>query len=199
VQVVTYPQETDGVAPPVVLERRIDGQFHDHGRGDARAMDVAVLPFLRLTDIDEDRASVQFVRSLLVDGRYRIVSQPPIVVPARELEAVYGMSSEEVSKTVREQLGAYRATLQDNRRDLLERFEIVDIARKVVGVGSVGTRAYIVLLEGRDTQDPLFLQVKEATASVLEDHLPKSRYEQPGARVVHGQRMMQAVSDIFLG
>ena len=72
------------------------------------------------------------------------------------------------------------------------------MARKVVGVGSVGTRAFIVLLQGRDEQDPLFLQVKEATASVLEDHLPKSRH-QPGSRVVHGQRMMQAASDIYLG
>ena len=93
----------------------------------------------------------------------------------------------------------YRATLQDDRRHLLERFEVVDVARKVVGVGSVGTRAFIVLLQGRDQQDPLFLQVKEATASVLEDHLPKSRYRQPGERVVQGQRMMQAASDIFLG
>ena len=73
------------------------------------------------------------------------------------------------------------------------------MARKVVGVGSVGTRAFIVLLQGRDQQDPLFLQVKEATASVLEDHLPKSRFRQAGERVVQGQRMMQAASDIFLG
>ena len=82
---------------------------------------------------------------------------------------------------------------------MLERFEIVDAARKVVGVGSVGTRAFIVLLQGRDAQDPLFLQIKEATASVLEEHLGKSRYEQHGERVVQGQRMMQAASDIFLG
>ena len=147
------------------------------------------------------RDSLQALSKLgeVVDGRYRIVSQPPIVVPARELEAVYGMSAKEVSKAVREQLRAYRATLQDDRRHLLERFEVVDMARKVVGVGSVGTRAFIVLLQGRDTGDPLFLQVKEATASVLEDHLPKSRYQQPGERVVHGQRLMQAASDIFLG
>jgi uncharacterized protein (DUF2252 family) len=147
------------------------------------------------------RDSLQALSKLgeLVDGRYRIVSQPPIVVPARELEAVYGMSSEEVSKAVGEQLRAYRATLQDDRRHLLERFEVVDMARKVVGVGSVGTRAFIVLLQGRDTGDPLFLQIKEATTSVLEDHLPKSRYQQPGERVVHGQRLMQAASDIFLG
>ena len=98
-----------------------------------------------------------------------------------------------------EQFRAYRATLQDDRRHLLERFEVVDVARKVVGVGSVGTRAFIVLLQGRDQKDPLFLQVKEATSSVLEDHLPKSRYKQPGERVVQGQRMMQAASDIYLG
>ena len=82
---------------------------------------------------------------------------------------------------------------------LLERFEVIDVARKVVGVGSVGTRAFIALLQGRDQQDPLFLQVKEATRSVLEDHLPKSKFKQPGERVVQGQRMMQAASDIFLG
>ncbi|PPB48160.1 DUF2252 domain-containing protein [Arthrobacter pityocampae] len=135
----------------------------------------------------------------LVDGQYRIVSQPPIVVPLRELESAYGMSAEEAGPALREQLRAYRATLPADRRRLLERFEVVDVARKVVGVGSVGTRAFIVLLQGRDQQDPLFLQVKEATRSVLEDHLPKSRYRQPGERVVQGQRMMQAASDIFLG
>src|SRR5512132_3117118 len=91
------------------------------------------------------------------------------------------------------------ATLRDDQRQLLERFRLVDLARKVVGVGSVGTRAFIALLQGRDQQDPLFLQVKEATASVLEGHLPKSRYKQHGERVVCGQRMMQAASDIFLG
>ena len=109
------------------------------------------------------------------------------------------MTEDELEKTIRDQFRAYRATLQDDRRHLLERFEVVDAARKVVGVGSVGTRAFIVLLQGRDEQDPLFLQVKEATASVLEDHLPKSRYRQPGERVVQGQRLMQAASDIFLG
>jgi uncharacterized protein (DUF2252 family) len=135
----------------------------------------------------------------LVDGRYRIVSQPPIVVPARDLAASYGISADDVGGVIQKQYRAYRATLQPDRRHLLERFEIVDLARKVVGVGSVGTRAFIVLLQGRDERDPLFLQVKEATASVLEDHLPKSRHSQHGARVVHGQRMMQAASDIYLG
>ena len=76
---------------------------------------------------------------------------------------------------------------------------MTDVARKVVGVGSVGTEAFIVLLQGRDDHDPLFLQIKQACASVLEDHLPKSRYKQAGERVVHGQRLMQAASDTFLG
>ena len=147
------------------------------------------------------RDSLQALSKLgeVVDGRYRIVSQPPIVVPARDLAATYGMSADDVRTMIREQHRAYRATLQSDRRHLLERFEVVDMARKVVGVGSVGTRAFIVLLQGRDERDPLFLQVKEATRSVLEDHLPKSRHSQHGARVVHGQRMMQAASDIYLG
>ena len=112
---------------------------------------------------------------------------------------MYGFSVEEIEHMVREQFREYRASLRDDRRHLLERFEVIDMARKVVGVGSVGTRAFIVLLQGRDQQDPLFLQVKEATKSVLEDHLPKSHYRQAGERVVQGQRMMQAASDIYLG
>ena len=135
----------------------------------------------------------------LVDGRYRIISQPPIVIPLRDLPATAEMSPDEVRHVIEEQFRAYRSTLQNDRRHLLERFQIIDVARKVVGVGSVGTRAYIALLQGRDQQDPLFLQVKEATASVLEDHLPKSRFKQPGERVVQGQRLMQAASDIYLG
>jgi uncharacterized protein (DUF2252 family) len=147
------------------------------------------------------RDSLQALSKLgeLVNGTYRIVSQPPIVVPARDLAATYGLSPDQVAPALRDQFRAYRATLQDDRRHLLERFEIVDLARKVVGVGSVGTRAFIVLLQGRDARDPLFLQVKEATASVLEPYLGKSRYRQHGERVVQGQRMMQAASDIYLG
>src|SRR5215204_2217800 len=147
------------------------------------------------------RDSLQALSKLgeLVDGRYRIVSQPPIVVPMRELEATYGLSGDQIERVLREQFRAYRATLRDDQRQLLERFELVDMARKVVGVGSVGTRAFIALLQGRDQRDPLFLQVKEATTSVLEDHLAKSRYRQHGERVVYGQRMLQAASDIYLG
>jgi uncharacterized protein (DUF2252 family) len=147
------------------------------------------------------RDSLQALSKLaeLVDGQYRIVSQPPVIVPARDLAATFGLSPDQVIPALHEQFRAYRATLPDDRRKLLERFQIVDAARKVVGVGSVGTRAFIILLEGRDAQDPLFLQIKEATASVLEASLPRSRYRQHGERVVQGQRMMQAASDIFLG
>jgi len=147
------------------------------------------------------RDSLQALSKLaeVAGGQYRIVSQPPVIVPARDLAGTFGLSQDEVVPAVLDQFRAYRATLQDDRRRLLERFEIVDMARKVVGVGSVGTRAFIVLLAGRDAHDPLFLQVKEATASVLEGHLPKSRYRQHGERVVQGQRLMQAASDIFLG
>jgi uncharacterized protein (DUF2252 family) len=134
-----------------------------------------------------------------VDGQHRIVSRPPIVVPMRDLAATGGISPAEVDRLIRQQFSAYHATLPEDRRYLLERFQVVDVARKVVGVGSVGTQAFIVLLQGRDTHDPLFLQVKEAKASVLEEHLPKSRYRQHGKRVVLGQRMMQAASDIYLG
>jgi uncharacterized protein (DUF2252 family) len=147
------------------------------------------------------RDSLQALSKLgeIVDGQYRIVSQPPIVVPARELQQRYGLTAEQTEQRIRDQFRDYRATLQHDRRHLLAEFRIVDMARKVVGVGSVGTMAFIVLLQGRDDQDPLFLQVKEATRSVLEGSLPKSRFRNPGERVVQGQRMMQASSDIFLG
>jgi uncharacterized protein (DUF2252 family) len=146
------------------------------------------------------RDSLQALSKLgeLVDGQYRIVSQPPILIPARDLAAEYG-SSQDIEQALHEQLHAYRDTLRDDQRQLLERFQLVDAARKVVGVGSVGTRAFIGLLQGNDEQDPLFLQIKEATSSVLEDYLPKSEYPNHGQRVVQGQRMMQAASDIFLG
>jgi len=135
----------------------------------------------------------------VVDGRHRIVSQPPVIIPLREIAASYEMTRDQARNAIEEQFSIYKATLNNDRRQLLDKFTIVDAARKVVGVGSVGTRAWIVLLQGRDNADPLFLQVKEATASVLEDHLPKSRYNTPGQRVVEGQRLMQAASDIFLG
>ncbi len=135
----------------------------------------------------------------VADGGYRIVSQPPVVVPLRDLAGAWGRSADQVRHLVDAQFRAYQDSLSADRRQLLERFTVVDMARKVVGVGSVGTRAFMVLLQGRDTGDPLFLQVKEATRSVLEEHLPNSRFRTPGQRVVEGQKLMQSASDIFLG
>ena len=147
------------------------------------------------------RDSLQAVRKLAeeVDGDLRIRSQPPVLVPLRELAASHGYAPGELWSLVCDQFERYKETLADDRRRLLDRFTVVDMALKVVGVGSVGTRAFIVLLVGKDAADPLFLQVKEATASVLEAHLPPSRYPEPGERVVQGQRLMQSSSDIFLG
>jgi uncharacterized protein DUF2252 len=133
----------------------------------------------------------------LVEGEPRIVSDPPLIVPIDEL--VEAGEEQNVHEALRGLIRSYRRTLPRDRRKLLERFRYVDAARKVVGVGSVGTRAWIVLMLGRDNDDPLFLQPKEAQTSVLEPHLGKSRYSNHGQRVVEGQRMMQAASDIMLG
>jgi len=147
------------------------------------------------------RTSLQAFSKLteVVDGRQRILSQPPTLIPLRELEAVYGVDVDGVEAIILKQFSDYRSTLSETRRRLLDRFEIIDVARKVVGVGSVGTRAFVLLLQGRDEQDPLFLQVKEATRSVLEAHLPSTQFATPGERVVQGQQLMQSASDIFLG
>ncbi|MEV0635792.1 DUF2252 domain-containing protein [Streptomyces sp. NPDC050619] len=125
----------------------------------------------------------------IVDGRRRIIHDPPFLEPAGASDAA----------TLRKIFSDYRSTLSEERRLLLDRYRFVDAARKVVGVGSVGMRCFIVLLAGRDADDPLFLQVKEAGKSVLEEHLPSGPYVHPGHRVVAGQRLMQAASDIFLG
>lgn len=130
------------------------------------------------------------------ESGYRIKSQPPLILPLHELEDV--AHPEALRAEVTKALEDYLESVPDQIGVLLRRFDFVDLAVKVVGVGSVGTRCFIVLLMGRDAE-PLFLQVKEATRSVLEDHLPPSRYPQAGRRVVEGQRLMQAVSDIFLG
>jgi uncharacterized protein (DUF2252 family) len=146
------------------------------------------------------RDSMQEVAKLtrVVDGRPRIISDPPLLVPIDEL-----MPKETDRTAIEEQLSSliakYRRTLETDRRYLLEQFEFADLARKVVGVGSVGTRCWIVLMLGRDDADPLFLQVKEAEASVLSRFVGASRFANQGQRVVAGQRLMQASSDIFLG
>jgi uncharacterized protein (DUF2252 family) len=132
-----------------------------------------------------------------VDGQLQLVSTPPLVIRAEEL-----LSAEEYRQlegVVREFIRSYRQTLLIDRRRLVEEYRYVDIARKVVGVGSVGTRAFIILLVGRDDNDPLFLQVKEAQASALEPYVGRSRYAKHGERVVNGQRLIQAAPDIFLG
>jgi len=132
----------------------------------------------------------------LVDGEPRIISDPPVLTPVEDVAGAAAPDFEELLQTV---IRSYRTTLNDDRRLLLERYRYVHAARKVVGVGSVGTRAWIMLLLGRDSDDPLFLQFKEAEASVLEPFLGKSAYDHHGRRVVEGQRLTQAASDIMLG
>jgi len=137
-----------------------------------------------------------------VDGQTRLRSDPPLLVPVREL--LPDVEATEVASWMGELLAGYAGSLSRDHRVLLGRFEYVDLARKVVGVGSVGTRCWVVLLEGRDTDDPLLLQVKEAPPSVLDGLVPAEMVppEQPhneGERVVAGQRLMQAASDVFLG
>jgi hypothetical protein len=133
----------------------------------------------------------------LVEGELRIVGDPPLVTPVEDL--VPEAELHRLEEFIRGVIRSYRRTLSDDRRRLLEGFRYVHLARKVVGVGSVGTRAFIMLLLGRDESDPLFLQFKEAQASVLEPFLGKSGYGNHGQRVVEGQRLTQAASDIMLG
>jgi uncharacterized protein (DUF2252 family) len=133
----------------------------------------------------------------LVDGEPRIASDPPLIVPIEDLASGYDQAG--IEAFVHGAIRAYRRTLSPDRRRLLERFRYAHAARKVVGVGSVGTRAWIVLMLGRDNSDPLFLQLKEAQASVLEPFLGASTFAQHGQRVVEGQRLTQAASDIMLG
>jgi uncharacterized protein (DUF2252 family) len=131
------------------------------------------------------------------NGRPRIVNDPPLVVPIAEL--LPGVEGEVLTQGMRELFRDYRASLRPDVRHILETYEFVDLARKVVGVGSVGTRAWIVLLLGRDSHDPLFLQAKESQPSVLEPFLARSAFHNHGRRVVEGQRLLQPSSDIMLG
>ena len=133
----------------------------------------------------------------LVDGEPRIISDPPLIVPINDL--LDPDQAQAFVDAIRAILRSYRRSLPADRRLLLERFRYVDCARKVVGVGSVGTRAWVVLMIGKDGDDPLFLQIKQAEASVLEPFLGKSKFANHGQRVVEGQRLMQTASDILLG
>ena len=132
-----------------------------------------------------------------VNGELRIVSDPPLITPVEDV--FKGAASDEIQRRLLELIAQYRKTLDGDVRHLVEGYRYVHAARKVVGVGSVGTRAWIVLFLGRGSDDPLFLQVKEAESSVLEGAAGKSKFKQQGRRVVEGQRLMQAASDIFLG
>jgi uncharacterized protein (DUF2252 family) len=127
----------------------------------------------------------------VTDGQRRFTDRPPLMMHMDALA-----QADDSPHTLFHQ---YAATLEDDRRELIERYDFIDVARKVVGVGSVGTICLIVLLRGRDVDDPLILQIKEATRSVLEPYVARSRYRHSGHRVVAGQQLMQAASDIFLG
>jgi len=145
------------------------------------------------------RDSTQALRKLttVVDGRRRIISDPPMVVPVEEIFA--DEQAGEVYEQISAVLGKYRRTLQSDRRHMLKQFTLVQTARKVVGVGSVGTRAWIVLMDSGDGVEPVFLQAKEVQSSVLAEYCGRSQYTNQGERVVAGQHLMQAESDIFLG
>jgi uncharacterized protein (DUF2252 family) len=152
-----------------------------------------------LMEKSRGRDSIQAVSKLakVADGQLRIASQPPLITPIEDF-----LDSHQVEETfayIRTMIRGYRSTLQWDRRHLLEQFRLVHMARKVVGVGSVGTRSWLLLFEGVDGSDPLVLQAKEAQASVLERFAGKSRFKHQGQRVVNGQQFMQATSDIFLG
>ena len=132
-----------------------------------------------------------------MDGEPRIISDPPIIIPIEEL--LPGSDATAAGRLYDVNFGLYRDSLPRERRHLVDRFRYTDLARKVVGVGSVGTRDWILLLLGRDGNDPLFLQLKEASPSVLTPYLGPSEFDNQGQRVVEGQRLMQAASDIFIG
>ena len=133
----------------------------------------------------------------VVDGRRRIISSPPLIEPIEEIFA--DERTAVIYKQVRTMLGKYQRSLQSDRKHLFDHFTLVQVARKVVGVGSVGTRAWILLMDGADGTEPLFLQAKEAQTSVLAAHCGRSQYRSQGERVIAGQHLMQAESDIFLG
>ncbi|MEI2784560.1 MAG: DUF2252 family protein, partial [Candidatus Nanopelagicales bacterium] len=145
------------------------------------------------------KTSLQALRKLATreSGGLRLRYQPPLLVPLHNMPA--HLDLDEIREVIAHAYAEYVDSTPDHLKVLLSRFTMVDVALKVVGVGSVGTRCWVMLLEGRDDQDPLFLQIKEAVPSVLEDHLRPSEYSHQGRRVVEGQRLIQAQTDIFLG
>lgn len=147
--------------------------------------------------LSKDSARAARKLTQVVDGRPRIISDPPLVVPLRQL--LPGVEAQQLEKGIRGVLADYRLTLPHDRQSLLDHYEFEDIARKVVGVGSVGTLSWIVLLVGREHSDPLVLQLKQAEASALEAYLGPAQYPNHGERVIQGQRLIQASSDVLLG
>ncbi len=179
----------------VVVDEALSGA---NGRVDPRALKRARRRAAKARSKDSLRALAKLTET--VDGEPRLISDPPLIVTADDLLAEYGMGDRaELDERILSLLRAYRGTLRGDLRHLLEGYRYVDLAMKVVGVGSVGTRAWIVLLLGRDNDDPLFLQVKEAQQSVLEEFLRPSSFGNAGRRVVEGQRLMQAAGDVMLG
>ncbi len=162
---------------------------------DRRELRVARRTAAKAAKKDSLRAFDRLVR--VVDEEPQIVSDPPLVVPVREL--LSEAQRHGLEERILELLRGYRESLTGDRRHLFDSYRFVDLARKVVGVGSVGTRAWAVLMMGRDGQDPLLMQAKEAEASVLEPYAGRSKYGNHGKRVVEGQWLMQAASDILLG
>ncbi len=153
----------------------------------------------KLTAKAKTKTSLQAFTKMTVNtgGSPEFLSQPPLLVPVRDLMAED--QSDQVWKTLRAGINTYRRSLHDDRKHLLDEFEVVDVAHKIVGVGSVGLRAWVLLLLGRDVDDPLVLQIKQSQDSVLEPYVGRSKYRNHGQRVVNGQRLQQAFTDIFLG
>ncbi len=175
----------------------VEQAFHELSRGiDPKRLKKAEADIATARTKDSMHAFERLTR--IVDGERRIISDPPLIVPIDEL-APAEMERDAIVGEMHDLIRSYRRTLETDRRHLLEQFRFVDLARKIVGVGSVGTRAWIALFLGIDSEDPLFLQLKEVQPSVLERFVGKSVYANCGQRVVAGQRLMQATSDIFLG
>ncbi len=174
---------------------KVKGKGKGAGETDKQRLAIAEKNTAKMRTKDHEATFRKLTR--VVDGKVRIISDPPVIVPIDEL-LVEQAHVERFKEMIDEFMVGYAETLPIDRRHLFEQYRFVDFARKVVGVGSVGTRAWILLMMGVNNH-PLFLQLKEAEASVLEPYAGESEYSHHGERVVAGQRMMQAYGDIFLG
>lgn len=191
-------REFDGMRMLDVWYSRLDVAGIE-ARWGREAGSEAVRNFQRMAAKAETKDNLKAFSKLtrVVDGEIRFLSDPPLLVPISEVFS--DVDARRVEESISQSLRRYRHTLADDRRHLFDRYRFVELARKVVGVGSVGTRCWVALLLGQDQDDPLFLQVKEAEGSVLEPYVGRSQYGNHGQRVVAGQRLMQAASDIMLG